>query len=246
LLEVDPDLAPDIDDAGRDVAMSHLVARTSVVFAGPWDPNDHGPPDPGFVGLLLLEGVLARRVSLRGGESLELLGPGQIVRPWDRDEITPEDEGETAWTALSLTHVAWLDREFLTRAMRWPDVTIQIIRRLCQRSRELARHLAISHVVGVDARLFLLLSHMAERWGRVTPDGLLLPLPLTNEMIGTIIGARRPSVSTAVRKLSDAGLVERCGDGSWLLRPRTDRRGALGAMDLDRTSGVELRVAAGT
>ena len=74
---------------------------------------------------------------------------------------------------------------------------------------ELNVHRAATCHPRADARIALLLWHLAERWGRVEPDGILVPLPLTHRLIGRLVGAERPSVSHALARLSDAGLVTR-------------------------------------
>ena len=53
--------------------------------------------------------------------------------------------------------------------------------------------------------------------GRVTSGGVLVPLTLSHRMLGQIVGARRPTVTAAVRLLVDSGEVVRRTDGSWLL-----------------------------
>src|SRR5581483_6789399 len=60
-----------------------------------------------------------------------------------------------------------------------------------------------------DARIALLLWHLASRWGVAGEDGTILPLPLTHRLIGQLVGAERPSVSHALSRLSTAGLVSR-------------------------------------
>ena len=62
----------------------------------------------------------------------------------------------------------------------------------------------------------MLLWTLAERWGRVGPHGVRLPLSLPHRTLATLVGARRPSVTTALTGLARAGLVERVRDG-WLL-----------------------------
>ena len=57
---------------------------------------------------------------------------------------------------------------------------------------------AISQLVRVDRRLLALFWHLAERWGRVTGDGVLVPLTLSHRMLSQLVGARRPTVSTAL------------------------------------------------
>jgi hypothetical protein len=60
--------------------------------------------------------------------------------------------------------------------------------------------------------------HLAERWGRVTGDGVIVPLALTHRILGQLVGARRPTVSTALSELAERGELVRRPDGSWLLR----------------------------
>jgi DNA-binding transcriptional ArsR family regulator len=69
----------------------------------------------------------------------------------------------------------------------------------------------------VDQRLLLLFWHFAERWGRVRPEGVVVQLPLTHETLGALIGARRPSVTSALSALAEQGLVEPVERGEWLL-----------------------------
>ena len=53
----------------------------------------------------------------------------------------------------------------------------------------------------------MLLWHLAGRWGRVEPGGIRMALPLTHRLLGRLVGAERPSVSHALTRLSNAGLV---------------------------------------
>jgi hypothetical protein len=68
----------------------------------------------------------------------------------------------------------------------------------------------------VAERLLAMMWLLAESWGRVTPAGVTLPLMLTHEALGALIGARRPTVSLALAELVQRGAVVR-QDGGWLL-----------------------------
>ena len=81
----------------------------------------------------------------------------------------------------------------------------------------LAVALAISHHHRVTDRLLLTLWHLAERWGRVTTDGIALPLPLSHQRLADLVGAHRPSVTTAMGTLARSGAVSRRDDGVWML-----------------------------
>ena len=83
--------------------------------------------------------------------------------------------------------------------------------------------MAIAHVRHAESRLLLLLWHLAERWGRVTRDGVLLPMRLTHRTIGHLIGAQRPTVTLAVGQLVATGAIRGPeAGGGWLLCARPD------------------------
>jgi DNA-binding GntR family transcriptional regulator len=54
----------------------------------------------------------------------------------------------------------------------------------------------------------------------VTPDGIVVDLPLTHELIGRLVGGRRPTVTLALAELAENGVLVRRDEGGWLL-PRT-------------------------
>jgi CRP/FNR family cyclic AMP-dependent transcriptional regulator len=85
------------------------------------------------------------------------------------------------------------------------------------RARFIAFQLALAHVRRVDARLLLLFWRLADRWGRVTPQGVVIPLRLTHASLGKLVGAQRPSVTTALKQLHQAGKLSRFRDGTWLI-----------------------------
>jgi hypothetical protein len=71
-------------------------------------------------------------------------------------------------------------------------------RRHVRRVRSLAFQRAIAQLPRVDDRMLVLLWALAERWGRVSPDGVRVPVGLPHRMLATLVGARRPSVTTAL------------------------------------------------
>jgi CRP/FNR family cyclic AMP-dependent transcriptional regulator len=73
------------------------------------------------------------------------------------------------------------------------------------RPRWLSFHLAVCQIIGIEVRLLIVLWHFADRWGRVTPEGVMLPLPLSHGLLAGIVGSRRPTVSTALGSLRNRG-----------------------------------------
>src|SRR3954467_1340494 len=218
LLDADPDLGALLNDARREQAERELVVRTHRLPVGPWDVSRLAGATADHVGLLILNGVLSRELIVADHVSAELLGPGDLVRPWQpasRAGLLPVD---ALWAVLSPLTVAVLDRRFAAEVARYPEVTATLFDRLGERSMRLATTQAISQLTRVDRRLKALFWHLAERWGRVSGDGVIVPLALTHRILGQLVGARRPTVSTALSELAEREELTRRPDGSWLLR----------------------------
>jgi hypothetical protein len=62
----------------------------------------------------------------------------------------------------------------------------------------------------------MLFWHLAERWGRVRPEGVILPLGLTHSVLADLVAARRPTVTTSLTELARQQLVTPAV-GGWLL-----------------------------
>ena len=82
LLELDPDLGQLLTDDRLEAAKRELRVRVTGFPVGEWDGGRLAEADPTHLGLLVVEGVLAREVVLGDTVSTELLGPGDIIRPW--------------------------------------------------------------------------------------------------------------------------------------------------------------------
>src|SRR4051794_30972316 len=221
LLDVDPDLGAPLDAARREQAQRELIVRTHRLPIGPWDVSRLAGASAEHIGLLILNGVLARELLISDQVSMELLGPGDLVRPWQPTRHTALLPVDAVWTLLSPLTVAVLDRRFAAAMTHYPAVTVALLDRVSERSLRLATTQAISQLTGVDRRLKALFWHLAERWGRVSSDGVIVPLALTHRILGQLVGARRPTVSSAVAELLASGELTRRPDGSWLLPAAT-------------------------
>jgi CRP/FNR family transcriptional regulator, cyclic AMP receptor protein len=221
LLEADAELADGLTPAELETAVRSVAVHAQTLDAGPWDPQVEPWPVPPTLGLLVLEGVLTRDIVFAGRTTTELLGAGDVLRPWEDDvQFDPLPFGVT-WHVHEPTRVAVLDARFALAAARWPALAGALSRRHVRRARSLAFQLAIAQLPRVDDRLLVLLWALAERWGRVSPQGVRLPLSLPHRTLATLVGARRPSVTTALSGLARDGLVERTDDG-WLLHGDPD------------------------
>ncbi|WP_445149806.1 helix-turn-helix domain-containing protein [Baekduia sp. Peel2402] len=217
LLDADPELGDGLAVDERDRARHQLVAEVLRVGPGRWDAA--GAVDPGTspLGLLILDGLLLRDLDLGRRASTEVLGTGDILRPWDADAATGELPFAARWMVLEPLRLAILDQRFLATSLRYPSIVDALFARATRRNRGLATRLVINQLVRLEDRLLLALWTLADRWGRVTPDGVLIPMGLTHSALARLVGARRPSVTSALGDLGRERLLERTEDG-WLLR----------------------------
>jgi CRP/FNR family transcriptional regulator, cyclic AMP receptor protein len=216
LLEADPEFGEALAGDERALASRALMVHARVLDVGPWEPSGEFVGEPPAVGLLLLDGILTRDLVFAGRTTTELVGGGDVVRPWDDDPQLDALPFSASWHVHVPSRVALLDARFALACGRWPALASALGARHVRRARGLAFQRAIAQLPRIDDRLLVLLWALAERWGRVGPHGVRLPLPLTHRTLATLVGARRPSVTTALSGLSREGLVERTPDG-WLL-----------------------------
>ena len=211
LLDLDVDLAEALDVRMRLVARPAATAITFDADMGELELSDRlaaAAPGPG---VLVLDGVLAVNVRVGDRVASELLGPGDLVKPCEcgDDELLT---CTTEWRGLVPMRFAVLDDAFADRVRPWPQIMGALLARVERRTRNLNVQRAIACQPRLEVRLALLLWHLASRWGRVEPGGIRLPLPLTHQLLGRLVGAERPSVSHALARLSRAGIVTGHGD----------------------------------
>jgi CRP/FNR family cyclic AMP-dependent transcriptional regulator len=181
------------------------------------------------LGLLVLDGLLLRRVRLGRRSGTELLGGGDLLQPWVLQPPYETPPVEPGWEVLQRARLAVLDGRFAARVARWPGVAAALAERAIERTRTLAFQLAAAHIIGLERRLLTLMWALADRFGRVTADGVLVPLGLTHATRAELVGASRPSVSTALAELGREDALERLA-GGWLLRTHPSQ-GALPSLD---------------
>lgn len=214
LLE-DPELAEHLDSGRLAPARRDCIARVVHLRAGPWSSPGVQSARYGF-GMLVLDGLLIRRVGLDQRFGAELLGAGDVLRPWQREGIADTLPHSGGWQVLQPTRMAVLDEAFAHQVARYPEVTAALFGRAVRRSRYLAVSMAIVHQPRVDLRLHMLFWALADRWGKVHADGVHLPMRLTHQLLSELIAARRPSVTKALKELAERGAVRWQGD-AWIL-----------------------------
>jgi CRP/FNR family transcriptional regulator, cyclic AMP receptor protein len=212
LLEADPDIGRYLTGDERMSAMA-LTVPTASVAPGPVDLTALLERNSCF-GAFVLEGMLT--CSLRIGEQagMRILGPGDVVS----FGAVPISMllADASCRAVAPSRLALLGRDLLVGAHRWPRLIAGLHTRTAEQIERVAVQLAICQLPRVEDRLLALLWLLAESWGRVTPNGTILPIALTHETLGALVGARRPTVTLALGELTERGAILRQGR-TWLL-----------------------------
>ena len=223
IVEADPDLADLLTPDQLERARREARAAVLRLPPGDWDAVHSVTPERHHRGFLITDGLLSRDVHVIGRQCVELLGHGDVLRPWSWDGEGSHVHAEIGWTVLEPTCMAVLDQRLVTRIAPFPQLGVELFNRATRRAHALAVSLAISYRQRVDDRLLLTLWHLAERWGRVHPDGIVVPLPLSHQRLADLVGAHRPAVTTALGKLTHAGLLNRRDNGNWVLHGEPPR-----------------------
>lgn len=216
LVDLDPGLFEGLGP--RDlVGIREIAAHVAQLGTGRWEPRIEGVETG--LGLLVLDGLLARTVAIDREVVTELVGPGDLIRPWEApdDVIVPCPVG---WIVLEEARVAMLGRQVAAAAKDSPALVSALLERTVRRTRSQGILGAIAHLKRIDLRVLLLLWHVAERWGRVTPQGVVVPLRLTHVRIALLVGAQRPSVTAALSRMSAEGVVIRNDARGYVLTSR--------------------------
>jgi CRP/FNR family transcriptional regulator, cyclic AMP receptor protein len=216
VLDEDAELGESLDQGRLNVVRGLARAATVSLERGEWSQQRWPTGLRAGLGLLVLDGLLLRRVELDGRFGSELLARGDVLRPWQREDAGASVPRRYGWWVLQPCRMALLDLDFANRIAPYPELQGALLARTVRRSRYLAIHMAIVHQPRVETRLHMLLWHLADRWGTVTPDGVQVPVKLTHSVLGELVAAQRPTVSAALRLLERERQITRTGAG-WTL-----------------------------
>ena len=216
VLRLDPDLGSRIPREKRAAAIRACRAEVLELTEGKWEAELAGFDRSGF-GLLVLSGVLCRRVVHSECHGAELVGPGDLLRPWDHLAEWSSIPVDADWEVIQPASLAVLDGAFTCRAAPYPQVATELVRRALVRSRYLAILVAIIGRRRIETRLTMLFWHLADRFGQMNGEWVDIPVPLTHSTLAELVAARRPSVTTALSALHEQGILLRGGNG-WRLR----------------------------
>lgn len=218
LIDVDAELAEGLTDEQAAAAREGVRVKAEWVPPGPLSEARVRRDEPGTI-VLLARGLVARTTTFEDAVVAELVCRGGFIWPH-----TPRDQARLALrdyrielAALETSLLASLGPEALRALAGFPELGARLLRRCERHVAELEALRVIGQVTGVERRLLAFFRLLAARQGRDTSEGVAVPVAMPHRMLADLVGARRPTVSTALRQLADAGELRRLHDGTWLL-----------------------------
>jgi len=171
--------------AGEDVAEHGVVGTIGVVSAGRIAVVVRG------------DGTRSRTIALlQEGDALVMPAEDWQGAPGAR--AVAATDSEVLMVAGALDEVIALD----------PAAGAWLVGALAQAVADRELSTAIALEPRLERRLILKLRQLAERWGRVTPDGVRLDLRVTHQELADMVGAARESVTVAFGRLQEQGEIE--------------------------------------
>jgi CRP-like cAMP-binding protein len=224
VLQDDRELAAEIPIERRQHAVLSSIAAVQRRRVGAWAARQDALLARSGFGMLVLDGLLIRRIGVHGRFGAELLAAGDLLRPWQHDGEQAVLPFAMTWRVVAPVRMAVLDHRWAARMALHPEVGSALAGRALERSRRLATLMAIAQYPRLEQRLRMLFWELADRHGKVHPEGVRIDLPLTHEVLSQLAAARRPSVSTALGRLVRSGSIARAGRGWLLIEPPPDLR----------------------
>src|SRR5262249_7180941 len=114
------------------------------------------------------------------------------------------------------TRLGLLDDHVLAAARRFPRLVTGLQVRIGEQNERLAAQLVVCQMARVEDRVLAMMWLVAQSWGRGAGSGTVLPLNLTHDVLGELIGAKRSTVTLALSRLAEANCLIKQDQG-WLL-----------------------------
>lgn len=223
VLALDGDLCPGLVGSRRGEAERRATAPVYELPPGRLDCEAALAEGERGFGLLALSGLLCRHVGRERRAAAELIGPGDVFRPWDQPGRWASIPADCNWNVLMPSRIAVLDREFAARAGAFPEIAIALHKRALERATRLATLMCLANYRRVETRLLHLFWQLADRFGSVGREEIRIPLLLTHAVIAEMAALRRPSVTSGLAQLDAAGILRRDDQGWRLLRSSAEQ-----------------------
>lgn len=164
--------------------------------------------DPGAGLMAVIRGQVRISAPAADGREivLNIIEPGQIFGEIALLDGRDRTADAVAWTDCEL--LALERRDFLPFLERHPDVSLRLLRVLCDRLRRTSAQVEDLLFLDLPARLAKKLLALAQSHGARGPAGLRIDLKLSQRELGNLVGMSRESINKQLRAWQGEGLID--------------------------------------
>lgn len=140
---------------------------------------------------------------------LDLIGSGQI---FGETSVLDEDPHDSSAEALEHSEVWAIPKAPIARLLRSnPDLVLKVVRTIGIQKKKLESRLENFAFKKVPGRLATVLLQLGKEYGVPDCRGTLLPIRLSHEQLGNLIGASREIVCVTLSSFRRRGLIDQQG-----------------------------------
>ncbi|ALS61066.1 Crp/Fnr family transcriptional regulator [Pandoraea norimbergensis] len=195
-----------LDDATADIwtQAAHLGHRKKYVKG----TVIYRQGEQGFTFYFLLAGRVQVSIFQHDGAEfiLEVMGPGSMFGE------SPAVEGDsriaTAITVEDAELIEFDIRAIFDAIPARPELAVSLMRIIALKQRVLASRIQYLALPKPEMRIGELLARLADLYGEVHEGRTLISIALTHEQIAAMTGATRVTVTRALKRLTDLGVIE--------------------------------------
>ena len=182
----------------RLIRVRRYAARQTVVWEG----------EPGGALFVTLTGYLKAVTAGAEGKEvlLSVMGPGEVIGELSVLDGQPRS---ASVIALETSQLATIEREPLLDVMRAsPNLAICMVEVLAQRLRNLSKRCENISSMDISSRLADVLVTLAEKHGEKAGRDVRIPVRLSQQDLGSMVGATRESVNKQLRSWTHSGVLK--------------------------------------
>ncbi len=136
---------------------------------------------------------------------INIIGPGDVL-----GETALFQEQEMTFSAVAIEDVrlcAFNRSDLEMIVQRNPEFAVKIISHLARKLNAAMQQVSEVSGASVKEKLLRLLLRLANEYGKITSDMTIIELKITQQEMGSMIGASRVKVSQVLRELKAAGIL---------------------------------------
>lgn len=136
----------------------------------------------------------------------------EVMGPWSMFGESPAVEGDsriaTAITVEDSELIEFDIRAIIDAIPKHPEIAVSLMRIIALKQRVLASRIQYLALPKPEARIGELLGRLSELYGEDHDGRTLISIALTHEQIAAMTGATRVTVTRALKRLTDLGVIE--------------------------------------